>query len=315
MGKQALDAARIKLYVNEKFKICFDESIQPMEREMSDVKQVGVVGAGMMGAEIALCCAKTGMDVIMKEINQELADKGLQTIDKILSKAVAKGKIEEATKGEILGRIKATDSFDGFESVDLVVEAILEVVDIKHTLFKELDAICKPECIFASNTSSISITKLASVARPERFVGLHFFSPASVMKLVEVIPGLLTDSDVVAFGMDFCRAIGKEPVKVKNVEGFVVNRILLALLNEAYRLLDEGVATKEDIDTACRLGLGHPVGPFRLSDNVSLDLLDKVHTILTEAYGERFKVPGIFREHMDAGRIGRKVGRGWYDYD
>jgi len=281
---------------------------------MNVVKRIGIVGAGMMGAEIALCCARTGMDVIMKEVSQELADKGKQTIDKILSKAVAKGKMDEAEKENILARVQPTDMYEGFDEVDLVIEAILEVTDIKHKLFEELDAICKPECIFASNTSSISITKLASVARPDRFVGLHFFSPASVMKLVEVIPGLISTPATVEFGMEFCRSIGKEPVKVKNVEGFVVNRILLALMNEAYRLLDEGVASKEDIDTACRLGLGHPVGPFRLSDNISLDLLDKVHNILTGAYGERFKAPGIFREHLDAGRVGRKAGMGWYDY-
>jgi len=281
---------------------------------MNVVKRIGIVGAGMMGAEIALCCARTGMDVIMKEVSQELADKGKQTIDKILSKAVAKGKMDEAEKENILARVQPTDMYEGFDEVDLVIEAILEVTDIKHKLFEELDAICKPECIFASNTSSISITKLASVARPDRFVGLHFFSPASVMKLVEVIPGLISTPATVEFGMEFCRSIGKEPVKVKNVEGFVVNRILLALMNEAYRLLDEGVASKEDIDTACRLGLGHPVGPFRLSDNISLDLLDKVHNILTGAYGERFKAPGIFREHIDAGRVGRKAGMGWYDY-
>ena len=283
-------------------------------KSMNVVKRIGIVGAGMMGAEIALCCARTGMDVIMKEVSQELADKGKQTIDKILSKAVAKGKMDEAEKENILARVQPTDMYEGFDEVDLVIEAILEVTDIKHKLFEELDAICKPECIFASNTSSISITKLASVARPDRFVGLHFFSPASVMKLVEVIPGLISTPATVEFGMEFCRSIGKEPVKVKNVEGFVVNRILLALMNEAYRLLDEGVASKEDIDTACRLGLGHPVGPFRLSDNISLDLLDKVHNILTGAYGERFKAPGIFREHLDAGRVGRKAGMGWYDY-
>lgn len=281
---------------------------------MSNIKKVGIVGAGMMGAEIALCCARSGMDVIMKEISQELADKGKQTIETILSKSVAKGKLEESDKKAILDRVTPQATNDGFESVDIVIEAILEVVDIKQTLFKDLDQICKDDCIFASNTSSISITKLASAARPEKFVGLHFFSPASVMKLVEVIPGLLTDPDVVEAGIAFCEAIGKKPVKVKNVEGFVVNRILLALMTEAYRLLDEGVATIEDIDTACMFGLGHPVGPFKLSDNVSLDLLAKVHDILTEAYGDRFKAPGIFREHMDAGRIGRKAGKGWYDY-
>jgi 3-hydroxybutyryl-CoA dehydrogenase len=281
---------------------------------MTAIKKVGVVGAGMMGAEIALCCARSGMDVLMKEISQELADKGKTTIDKILSKSVDKGKLDPSEKEVILGRVTPQSSNDGFEDVDIVIEAILEVIDIKQNLFKELDAVCKPDCLFASNTSSISITKLASAARPERFIGLHFFSPASVMKLVEVIPGLMTAPYAVDMAMAFCEAIDKKPVKVRNVEGFVVNRILLAMMNEAYRLLDEGVATIEDIDTACMLGLGHPVGPFRLSDNISLDLLSKVFDILSEAYGDRFKAPGIFREHLDAGRIGRKVGKGWYDY-
>lgn len=282
---------------------------------MSKIKKVGIVGAGMMGAEIALCCARSGMDVIMKEISQELADQGKQTIEIILSKSVKKGKLEEGEKDVILSRVTPQETNDGFETVDIVIEAILEVVDIKQSLFKGLDKICKDDCIFASNTSSISITKLASAARPEKFIGLHFFSPASVMKLVEVIPGLLTSPEVVETGISFCNEIGKKPVKVKNVEGFVVNRILLAMMTEAYRLLDEGVATIEDIDTACMFGLGHPVGPFKLSDNVSLDLLGKVHDILTEAYGDRFKAPGIFREHMDAGRLGRKAGKGWYDYE
>lgn len=281
---------------------------------MLNIKKVGIVGAGMMGAEIALCCARSGMDVIMKEVNQELAEQGKKTIEKILLKSVTKGKLEEAEKNAILARVSPQDTNDGFENVDIVIEAILEVIDIKQNLFKDLDKICKEDCIFASNTSSISITKLASAARSEKFIGLHFFSPASVMKLVEVIPGLLSAPEVVEAGIAFCEEIGKKPVKVKNVEGFVVNRILLALMTEAYRLLDEGVASIEDIDTACMFGLGHPVGPFRLSDNISLDLLAKVHDILTEAYGDRFKAPGIFREHMDAGMIGRKSGKGWYDY-
>lgn len=282
---------------------------------MAEIKKVGILGAGMMGAEIALCCARSGMEVYMKEINQDLADKGKARIEKILSKAVAKGKMEEAAKEEILARVNPVDSYKGFDDVDIVVEAILEVLDIKHKAYKELDEICKPECVFASNTSSISITKLASAARPERFVGLHFFSPASIMKLVEVIPGHLSSEETIAIGTEFCKLIDKVPVKVKNVEGFVVNRILCAMLAEAFRLADEGVASIEDIDTACKLGLGHPVGPFRLTDNISLDLLNNVHGILTEAYGDRFKLPGHYREHLDAGRIGRKVGKGFYDYE
>ena len=282
---------------------------------MSEIKKVGILGAGMMGAEIALCCARSGMTVVMKEITLELAEKGKGRCEKILSKAVAKGKMEEAQKAEILERIVPTETYDGFENAQMVVEAILENLDLKHKVYKELDEICPAECIFASNTSSISITKLAKAARADRFVGLHFFSPASIMKLVEVIPGLLSSDETVEASKAFCEAIGKVPIKVRNVEGFVVNRILCVMMNEAYRLLDEGVATIEEIDTACKLGLGHPVGPFRLCDNISLDLLTNVHGILTEAYGDRFKLPNAYRERVDAGHLGRKVGKGWYDYE
>lgn len=282
---------------------------------MAEIKKAGILGAGMMGTEIALCCARSGIEVWMKEINLELAEQGKGRIDKILSKAVAKGKMDEDKKSEILALVHPVDSYDGFSDVDIVVEAILEVLDIKQGAYKELDEICKAECVFASNTSSISITKLAAAARPDRFIGLHFFSPASIMKLVEVIPGMLSTNDAVETGIGFCKQIGKEPIKVKNVEGFVVNRMLCALMNEAYRLVDEDVASIEDIDKACMLGLGHPVGPLRLCDNISLDLLTNVHGILTEAYGDRFKLPGAYRERLSAGRLGRKVGKGWYDYE
>lgn len=281
---------------------------------MAELKKIGILGAGMMGAEIALCCAQAGLEVQLKEINQELADKGKARVEKMLGRQVEKGKLDAATRDQVLARIHPTDSFSAFGDLDLVLEAIVENLEIKHATYREIDAVCKPECVFASNTSSLSITKLAAAARPDRFIGLHFFSPASVMKLVEVVPGLLTTPDAVETGMTFCRMIGKEPVKVKNVQGFVVNRILCAMMAEAYRLVDEEIATVEDIDLACKLGLGHPVGPFRLADNVSLDLLGKVHDILEEAYGDRFKVSNAFREHVDAGLYGRKVGRGWYDY-
>jgi 3-hydroxybutyryl-CoA dehydrogenase len=282
--------------------------------DMAEIKRVGILGAGMMGAEIALCCAQVGLEVQLKEISKELADLGKARIEKILAKSVEKGKMDAATKDSILGRVTATDSYANFGDLDIVVEAIIENLEIKHNTYKEIDAICKPECIFASNTSSLSITKLAKAARPERFIGLHFFSPASIMQLVEVVPGLLSSPDAVEFGMEFCRMIGKEPIKVKNVEGFVVNRILCAMMAEAYRLIDEDIASPEDIDKACRLGLGHPVGPFRLADNVSMDLLLKVHETLTGAYGDRFKVANAFRERVDAGLYGRKTGKGWYDY-
>lgn len=282
---------------------------------MAEIKKVGILGAGMMGAEIALCCARVGLPVVMKEINMELAEKGKARIDKILSRQVKKGKLEESDKAKILELIAPTDNYGGFEDADIVVEAILEVLDIKHSAYRELDEICKPECILASNTSSISITELARAARPERFLGLHFFSPASIMKLVEVIPGLLSSPETIETANAFCEQIGKAPIKVRNVEGFAVNRMLCAFMNEAYRLVDEGVASVEDIDTACKLGLGHPVGPLRLCDNISLDLLEKVHGILTNAYGDRFKLPNAYRERLSAGMLGRKSGKGWYEYE
>jgi len=279
------------------------------------MKKAGLLGAGMMGAEIALCCARADMEVWMKEVSMDLAKAGKQRVEKMLAKEVEKGKLDGPTRDKILSLIHPVDSYEGFHDVDIVVEAILEIADVKMKAYSELDIVCKQSCVFASNTSSISITKLAAAARADRFIGLHFFSPASVMRLVEVIPGLLTTSDTIESAMGFCRQIGKDPIKVRNVEGFAVNRLLCAMMTEAYRLVDEGVASIEDIDTACKLGLGHPVGPLRLCDNISLDLLDKVHTVLTEAYGERFKLPGAYRERLAAGRLGRKVGKGWYDYD
>ena len=282
---------------------------------MAKIERVGILGAGMMGAEIALCCGLAGLGVWMKEINLELAEKGKKRIGKILSKKVEKGKLDEAARTRALDLVHPVDTYEGFSDVDIVVEAILEVEKVKKAAYRELDEVCKPVCILASNTSSISITRLASAARPKQFLGLHFFSPASIMKLVEVIPGLLTTPETVEAGIEFCKTIGKTPIKVRNVEGFVVNRILLAMMTEAYRLVDEGVAGVEEIDTACKLGLGHPVGPLRLCDNISLDLLEKVHGVLTEAYGDRFKLPGAYRERLAAGRLGRKIGKGWYDYE
>lgn len=281
---------------------------------MSDMKKAGILGAGMMGAEIALCCARSGMDVVMKDVTAELAQKGIDKLAKLLDKQVAKGGLTEEQKREILGRIVPTGAYDGFADTDIVVEAILEIEEVKKAAYKELDAVAQPSCIFASNTSSMSITKLATAARADRFVGLHFFSPASIMQLVEVVPGFLSTPETVAAAKEFCVKIGKTPITVKNVEGFAVNRMLCVMMAEAYRLVDEGVASIEDIDTACRLGLGHPVGPLRLSDNVGLDLLEKVHGILSQAYGERFRLSGAYRERLLAGRTGRKAGKGWYDY-
>ncbi len=267
---------------------------------MNNVKRIGVVGAGMMGAEIALCCARSGMDVTMKEVDQERADKGKETIEMLLSRSVARGEVDEIEKENTLARILATDLYEDFDEVDFVVEAISESLEMKRILFKDLDVICKPECIFASTTTSIPIMELAVTARPHRFVGLYFFAPASAIKFVEVIPGLITTSATLASSMAFCQAMGKEPVQVKAVEERGVNRILLALMNEAYRLFHEGVATQKDFIALCCLGLGGPMGPFRLSNTIGFDLLDRVYAMLIETSGDGVETPELFIEYLDA---------------
>ena len=287
---------------------------------MAEIKKVGVLGAGMMGSDIALCCALSGYQVLMKEVNLELAKAGYNKIEKSLTKWAEKGKIkaDEAARKKALAAITPTDSFNGFEDVDIVIEAIFEDLKIKSENFQQLEKTCKSSCIIASNTSSISITKLGacfqSPERRARFVGLHFFSPAVIMALVDVIKGEETSEEAVNTASEFCRTIGKEPVKVVDCVGFIVNRILYALDNEAIRLYEEGIATIEDIDKACRLGLGHPVGPFTLMDLTSNELNLKVGRILNEAYGERFHPRPSMVKKVDAGHFGRKTGRGWYSY-
>ena len=280
-------------------------------------EKIGVMGAGMMGAEIALCFALAGHKVLIKETSLDLAEKGKTRLDGVLDRMVRKGKIETADKASTMDRITPTDNYDPFTDTDLVIEAVFEDLATKKAIFTELDKVCKPECIFATNTSSIPITLLATAVGPERigrFLGAHFFSPVSVMKLVEVIPGLETSEETVAVTMKICLEIGKTPIRVKDVTGFAVNRILNAMWIEANRLVEEGVATPEDIDTACKLGLGHPIGPYALMDLTSNDLNLKVQQILFEAYGERFRPRPILKQKVNANHLGRKTGRGWFEY-
>lgn len=236
---------------------------------MEEINKVGVIGAGMMGAEIALCFAMSGYEVIMKETDLEVAQKGKDRLEVVLDKAIKKGVFQAEEKSPTLSRISLTDQYNALDNVGLVVEAVFEDLETKKEVFAQLDSVCKPDCILATNTSSIPITLLATSVSKERigrFLGAHFFSPASVMKLVEVIPGLETEDEAVTFVMECCRSIGKTPIRVKDVTGFAVNRILHAMWIEANRLLEEGVASPEDIDTACKLGLGHPIGPYALMD-------------------------------------------------
>jgi 3-hydroxybutyryl-CoA dehydrogenase len=279
--------------------------------------QVGIIGAGMMGAEIALAFAQNGFTVILSDINLPLAEKAKVLQSAILDKNIKKGRLAAADKELILARITPTDKLSDMHDCDVVIEAAFEAFDIKSRIFVELDGICKKECLFASNTSSIPITKLASAVssvRARQFLGMHFFSPATIMKLVEVIPGLLCDPEAVAKAKDFVKAVKKTPIVVKDVAGFAVNRLFNIFNIEAMRLIEEGVASAEDIDTACKLGLGHPMGPIELLDITSLDLNLKIHEVLFNEYGERFRPRPLLRKMVTAGLLGKKVGRGFYQY-
>jgi len=288
--------------------------------KMSEIKKIGILGAGMMGADIALSCALGGYEVLIKEINMELAEAGHKRIVSSLEKWVSKGRLTVDDEGmkKVGEAITPTDSFDGFEDVDLVIEAVFESVEVKAENFSALEKICKPSCIIASNTSSISMTKLGACfsepSRKAQFIGMHFFSPAVIMKLVEVISGEETSTETADAVCKFCESIGKEPVRVVDCCGFVVNRILCAIDNEAIRLYEEGIASPEDIDKACMLGLGHPIGPFALMDQTANDLNIKIGKILQEAYGDRFRPRPAMVKKVDAGHLGRKTGKGWLDY-
>ena len=284
---------------------------------MSEVKKAGVLGAGMMGSEIALCFAMSGIEVAMKDVTMDLVKGGMERAEKALNRLVKKGQFDADNREKSLSLIHATDKYDLFEDVDFVIEAVVEDLRVKKGTFAELDKICKSECIFASNTSSLRVTALATAVSEDRrakFLGTHFFSPVSLMKLVEVVPGLETHEEPVERAMEVCRTIGKTPIRVRDVAGFAVNRLLHAMWIEAERCVEEGVATPEDIDIGCRLGLGHPVGPFALMDIVGNDLTLDIQEILHDVYGPGFMPRPILRQKVDAGHLGRKAGRGWYDY-
>lgn len=282
---------------------------------MASIKKAAVIGAGMMGAEIALCFALSEIEIILKDINMDLANGGKKRIEGIIAKWGEKGKIIKEEGEKALERVLPSEDYNGFGDVDLVLEAALEDFKIKSQVFQDLDNICKKECVFATNTSSIPVAQLGAVtSRADRFIGMHFFSPASVMKLVEVIPGLDTSGDTTDKIMGISREIGKEPIKAPDRAGFIVNRLLFAFFNEAWRMVNEGSATPEDIDKACKLGLGHPIGPFQMQDLVSLDNAVAVTGTLYEEYGERFKAAPILKRKVAAKHWGRKTGKGWYDY-
>ena len=285
---------------------------------MDSRPKVGVVGAGMMGAEIALCFAAAGMNVVLKDSTSELAEQGKARIATVIEKAIRKGKYPEGDKAATLARIVPTADYAALGDVDVLIEAVFEDFEVKQSVFQALDDACQPGCLFVSNTSSIPITRLAATVGQDRrplFLGAHFFSPAFIMKLVEVIPGLESSEQSVQRMLDLIREIGKTPVRVKDVPGFAVNRILHVMLIEANRLVDEGVISPEDADMACKMGLGHPIGPHQLMDLTGNHLCLQVQRVLYEAYGERFRPRPNLKQKVDALHLGRRTGRGWFVYD
>ena len=279
-------------------------------------KKVGVLGCGLMGSGVAQVAAKAGYAVVVREISEELLDKGMERIGRSLAKAVDRGKMDAGERDAVLGRISGVVDLDALADCDLVVEAIVENVDEKRKTFAALDETVKKSAIFASNTSSLTITQLAmSTARPERFVGLHFFNPVPVMKLVEIVRTLMTDDEVLSQAGEFIRSLGKEPVQCRDNSGFIVNRLLIPYLLDAIRAYEEGVGTIEDIDKGMQLGCGYPMGPFTLLDFVGLDTTYYIANIMFEEYREkRFAPPPLLKQMVQAGRLGKKSGRGFYDY-
>lgn len=282
------------------------------------IARLGVVGAGMMGSEIALVFALAGKQVMLNDASEDALARAMDKLAGVLDAGVARGFWAEEDKPRALANIAPTADLGDFADRDAVIEAVFEDAEVKAGVFGRLDAVLPEDCLVASNTSSISITALAaglSEARHANFLGLHFFSPVHRMKLVEVIRAMDTGDAAVEAAAALCVEAGKVPIHVKDVVGFAVNRMLFALLNEAMRLVEEGACTPEDIDTGCKLGLGHPVGPFELMDLTSNTLNLQVANILQDAYGDRFHPRPILKQLVAAGRAGRKSGRGWHRYD
>jgi 3-hydroxybutyryl-CoA dehydrogenase len=280
------------------------------------VKKVGVLGAGLMGSGIAEVCARSGYTTVVREVSEELVRKGVSRIESSLSKAVERGKLAAADRDAARGRLTATTRLDEFADCDVVIEAVVENLDAKKEIFRELDAICGKDTIFCSNTSSLTITELsATTGRPDRFAGLHFFNPVPVMKLVEVVRTISTSDETTETLLDFARSLGKEPVLAKDNSGFIVNRLLVPYLLDAVRALEEGIGSREDIDKGMELGCGHPMGPLKLLDFVGLDTTYAIAEIMFAEYREkRFAPPPLLKRMVLAGRYGRKSGRGFYEY-
>ncbi len=280
------------------------------------IQKVGVVGCGLMGSGIAQVVAQAGYQVVVREVSTELVDKGLKSIEKNMQRMVEKGSLSEVERNHARSRLRGTTSLEELRDADLIIEAIIEQLPAKKEIFSQLDKLCPSATIFASNTSSISITEMATATRrPDRFLGLHFFNPVPVMKLVEVIRTILTDAKIFEEIVTFAERLGKTPVRTSDRTGFIVNRLLVPYLLEAIRALEEGVGSIEDIDKSMKLGCGHPMGPFTLLDFVGLDTTYYIAIVMFDEFKERrFAPPPLLKRMVLAGWNGRKAGRGFYDY-
>ena len=283
-----------------------------------EIKKIGVVGAGTMGNGIAQVASLIGCEVIMRDVEERFVQNGLKNIDRFLSKSVEKGKMTEDQKQGVLGRIKGTVNMADLAEVDFVIEAVIEDMNLKRSVFKDLDGICRADVILATNTSSMSITEIAvATQRPEKVVGMHFFNPVPLMRLVEVIRGFHTNDEAVQVTTDLAKKMGKETVEVKiDSPGFIVNRIMIPHMLEAINIVQEGVATKEDVDKAVKLGLNYPMGPFELMDLTGVDICKYVSDYFYNELNKENKwvAPTLLKNMIRAGRLGRKTGAGWYDY-
>jgi 3-hydroxybutyryl-CoA dehydrogenase len=280
-----------------------------------DIQSIGIVGSGTMGGGIAQVAAVAGLDVTLHDVSQEYLDRALKTIDRSLGKLIEKGKITE-DKGKILGRIKTTTSLEDFKAVDFVVEAVFEDFEVKKKVLTALDKIVPPEVILTSNTSSISITRLAATtSRPEKFMGMHFMNPVPLMNLVELIKGMATSAETFAAVKSLAEKMGKVPVEASDFPGFIANRILMPMINEAVFALMEGVGTPEAIDTVMKLGMNHPMGPLALADLIGLDVCLYIMEVLYEGFKDpKYRPCALLKRYVAAGYLGRKTGRGFYDY-
>ncbi|RLA83534.1 MAG: 3-hydroxybutyryl-CoA dehydrogenase [Deltaproteobacteria bacterium] len=283
-----------------------------------EIKKIGVLGAGVMGSGIAQVAAQSGFEVVMRDIADEFVQKGLKNIEASLSKGVEKGKVTPEEKEAALGRVKGTTVLEDLKDVDFVIEAVIEDLELKKKVFKEMDELTRSEVILATNTSSMSITEIAaSTSRPDKVVGMHFFNPVPLMRLVEVIKGLETSDETVDVTWKLAERLGKTPVLVKkDTPGFIVNRIMMPQLMEAIRIYEEGIASMEDIDKAVKLGLNYPMGPFELMDLTGLDISYFVNEYFRKELPQELKhvTPHALKAKVRAGKLGRKTGEGWYKY-